>query len=48
MDLLLARELIQGGWRSRMRPEALIFTGCHLLRDWTVMDRLGEITCRRW
>jgi proline iminopeptidase len=25
--LLLARALIEGGWRSRMRPEALIFAG---------------------
>jgi len=43
-SLLLARELLQGGWRSKMRPEALIFAGRHLLRGWTVMDRLGEIT----
>jgi proline iminopeptidase len=27
-----------------MRPEALIFAGRHLLKDWSVMDRLGEIT----
>lgn len=27
-----------------MRPEALIFAGRHLLRGWTVMDRLAEIT----
>ena len=27
-----------------MRPEALIFAGRHLLKGWTVMDRLGEIT----
>jgi proline iminopeptidase len=33
-----------GAWRSKMRPEALIFAGRHLLRGWTVMDRLGEIT----
>src|SRR5215217_6677659 len=41
---LLAREMIQGGWRTKMRPEALIFAGRHLLKGWTVMDRLGEIT----
>ena len=35
---------IQGEWRSKMRPEALIFAGRHLLTGWTVMDRLGEIT----
>ena len=27
-----------------MRPEALIFTGRHLLKGWTVMDRLSGIT----
>jgi pimeloyl-ACP methyl ester carboxylesterase len=42
--LLLAREMIPGGWRAKMRPEALIFAGRHLLRGWTVMDRLSEIT----
>lgn len=40
----LARELAEGGWRSRMRPEALIFAGRELLDGWSVMDRLGEIT----
>jgi proline iminopeptidase len=39
----LARGLIQGQWRSRMRPEALIFAGQNLVKGWTVMDRLGEI-----
>jgi proline-specific peptidase len=42
--LLLAHEMIQGGWRTKMRPEALIVAGRHLLKGWTVMDRLGEIT----
>ena len=41
---LVTRELIRGEWRSKMRPEAMIFAGRHLLKDWTVMDRLGEIT----
>jgi pimeloyl-ACP methyl ester carboxylesterase len=41
--LLLARELLGGMWRSRMRPEALIFAGRHLLNGWSVVDRLGEI-----
>jgi proline iminopeptidase len=40
----LARGLLQGQWRSKPRPEALIFAAPHLLRGWTVMDRLGEIT----
>jgi proline iminopeptidase len=41
--LLTARDLIHGEWRTKMRPEALIFAGRHLLKGWTVMDRLGEI-----
>ena len=41
--LTLLRELYHGAWRSKPRPEALIFAGPHLLRGWTVMDRLGEI-----
>jgi proline-specific peptidase len=40
----MAREEVQGGWRMKFRPQALIFAGRHLLKDWTVMDRLGEIT----
>jgi proline iminopeptidase len=42
--LLLAREMIRGEWRAKTRPEALIFGGRQLLKGWTVMDRLGEIT----
>jgi pimeloyl-ACP methyl ester carboxylesterase len=42
--LWLARDLIHGAWRSKIRPEALIFAGRDLLSGWTVMDRLGEIT----
>ncbi len=41
---LTARDLVRGEWRSKMRPEAMIFAGRHLLKDWTVMDRLGQIT----
>jgi pimeloyl-ACP methyl ester carboxylesterase len=41
---LVARDLIRGEWRSKMRPEALIFAGRQLLDGWTVMDRLGDIT----
>ena len=41
---MLARELSSGAWRSRPRAEPLIFAGRHLMRDWTVVDRLGEIT----
>lgn len=42
--LMVARELLSGGWRSKMRPRALIFAGRHLLKTWTVMDRLGGIS----
>jgi proline iminopeptidase len=42
--LLMARDLIRGEWRTKLRPEAFIFAGRHLLKDWTAMDRLGEIT----
>jgi proline iminopeptidase len=40
----LAREMTAGGWRSRIRPEALIYAGRHLFDGWSVVDRLGEIT----
>ena len=33
-----ARNLVHGAWRSKMRPEALIFAGRELLNGWTVMD----------
>ena len=38
----LAREMVEGGWRMKTRPEALTFGG-RMMRGWTVMDRLGEI-----
>jgi proline iminopeptidase len=38
----LALEMLEGGWRMKARPEALIFGG-HMMRGWSVMDRLGEI-----
>jgi proline iminopeptidase len=41
--LMLAREMFAER-HTKMRPEALIFAGRHLLNGWTVMDRLGEIT----
>jgi proline iminopeptidase len=40
----ILRHMLSGGWRFKPRPEALIFSGRHLLPGWTVMDRLGEIT----
>ncbi len=41
---LMAREMLRGQWRTKMRPEALIYAGQNLLTGWTVMDRLNEIT----
>jgi proline iminopeptidase len=41
--LRLARDMVRGQWRTKMRPQALIFAGRQLLKGWTVMDRLGEI-----
>jgi proline-specific peptidase len=38
------RHFMRGMWRVRIRPEALIFAGRDLLKEWTVVDRLGEIT----
>jgi len=40
---LTARDAIRGQWRSKLRPEAMIFAGRQLWPGWTVMDRLGEI-----
>jgi proline iminopeptidase len=40
--LRLAREMLEGGWRMKTRPEALSFGG-QMMRGWNVMDRLGEI-----
>lgn len=43
LDLLgLARDIIFGPHQIT-RPEATIFGYTHTLKDWTVMDRLGEI-----
>lgn len=40
---VIARDMLHGLWRSKLRPEPLIFAGRHLLKGWTVVDRLGEI-----
>lgn len=41
--LTVVRELLSGGLRMKMRPEAQIYAFSQLLPGWTVMDRLGEI-----
>jgi proline iminopeptidase len=41
--LLMAREIITVGIRTKVRPEAQIFAFSQLLNGWTVMDRLNEI-----
>jgi len=41
--LLLAREIVTVGMRTKSRPEAQIFAFSQLLKGWTVMDRLSEI-----
>jgi pimeloyl-ACP methyl ester carboxylesterase len=39
----LIREVVLEGRHTKLRPEAFIHAGRTLLRDWTVMDRLGDI-----
>ena len=41
---LTAREEIHGGWHTKFHPQAFIFASRHLLKGWSVMDRLAEIT----
>jgi proline iminopeptidase len=40
---LLARMALEGAWRSKLRPEALIFAAHRLLPGWSVTARLAEI-----
>jgi proline iminopeptidase len=40
----VARAMLRGEWRAKVRPEALIYAGRELFEGWSVMDRLGEIT----
>ena len=35
--------MLMMGLQIKLRPEALIYSATHFLKDWTVMDRLGEI-----
>ncbi|HET9780894.1 MAG TPA: alpha/beta hydrolase [Candidatus Dormibacteraeota bacterium] len=40
---LTVGDLIHGEWHTKLRPEPLIYAGNHLLKRWSVMNRLGEI-----
>ena len=40
---LLLRTLVEGGWRSRSRPDAMLFASRFLVKNWSVQDRLGDI-----
>lgn len=42
--LTLARDILGGSWRTKFRPEALVFAGRHLMKGWSVMERLAQIT----
>jgi proline iminopeptidase len=41
--LLQTPHMLIMGLQTKLRPEALIYAETHFLKDWTVMDRLGEI-----
>jgi proline iminopeptidase len=43
-NLLGSARMLLHGWRTKLRPETLIFAGQDLLDGWSVIDRLGEIT----
>lgn len=40
---LTVGDLVRGEWHTKLRPEAMIYAGKHLLKRWSVMDRLNEI-----
>ena len=40
----LVRAALGGAWRTKFRGETLVFAGRHLMKGWSVRDRLGEIT----
>lgn len=39
----MAGDLLHGEWHTRTRPETFIYGCRHLIKGWSVMDRLGEI-----
>lgn len=40
----MAKAMVDGAWRAKPRPETFIFASRQLIRGWTVLERLGEIT----
>lgn len=40
---LLLRGMLDGAWRTKLRPEALTFAGRTLMPGWSVTSRLGDI-----
>ena len=40
----LVMDVLGGSWRTKLRPEALIFAGQHLMKGWSVVERLSEIS----
>jgi pimeloyl-ACP methyl ester carboxylesterase len=42
-SLTQAPHMLIMGLQTKLRPEALIYGETHILKGWTVMDRLGEI-----
>lgn len=41
---MMARAMLSGAWRTKFRGETFVFSSRELVKGWTVMDRLGEIT----
>jgi proline iminopeptidase len=39
----MIKDMIHGGWRAKPRPDTFIFASRHLIKGWTVMDRLEEV-----
>jgi pimeloyl-ACP methyl ester carboxylesterase len=40
----MARAMLSGAWRTKFRGETFVFSSRELVKGWTVIDRLGEIT----
>ena len=40
---LIVQTLLRGGWQTKFRGETFVFASRHLMPDWDVRKRLGEI-----